>query len=109
MEVTKGWYAADVGALVPFTAVGALVVLPAVVGTTGASETGASVVASLDGAAGADVVATTGGVLAGAEVVVSVDGAAGEAVVVVVGIIMLGKKLRAGGKVMSMTDGATGE
>ena len=103
MEVTNGWYAADVGALVPFTAAGALVVLLAVVGTTGASETGASVVASLEGAAGAEVVVPTGGVL-GAAVV-----AAGAAVVVTVGIIMLGKKLRAGGKVMSMTDGATGE
>ena len=109
MEVTNGWYADDVGALVAFTAVGALVVLLAVVGTTGASETGASVVASLDGAAGAEVVLTTGATLAGAAVVVSVDGAAGEAVVVVVGIIMLGGKLSAGGNVILMAEGATGE
>lgn len=71
----------DVGALVPLTEVGALVLFPLdVVGTTGASETGAAVVASVDGAAGAEVDVTTGGVLAGA------------AVVVMVGIMMLGGK-----------------
>jgi hypothetical protein len=80
-DVMKDRLTEDVGALVPLTKVGALVLFPLdVVGTTGASETGAAVVASLDGAAGAEVDVTTGGVLAGA------------AVVVMVGIIMLGGK-----------------
>lgn len=52
---------------------GALVVLPVLVGTTGASETGAPV-----------VVGTTGGVLAGASVV---------------GMVALGVSIRAGGSV----------